>query len=84
MCLDGSGDLEASLARLEALPGIGPWTAQLIAMRALGEPDALPAGDLGLRRSLGRADARASATEVETLAESWRPWRAYGAMLLWG
>ena len=82
--LDGSADLDESLARLQELPGIGPWTAQLIAMRALGEPDALPAGDLGLRRGLGRAGDLASAAEVEARAEAWRPWRAYGAMLYWG
>ena len=82
--LDGSANLEDSLAQLQELPGIGPWTAQLIAMRALGEPDALPAGDLGLRRSLGRAGKLASAAEVEARAEAWRPWRAYGAMLFWG
>ena len=84
LSLDGSGDLEESLARLQELPGIGPWTAQLIAMRALGEPDALPAGDLGLRKNLGRSGQLASAAQVEARAESWRPWRAYGAMLLWG
>jgi AraC family transcriptional regulator of adaptative response / DNA-3-methyladenine glycosylase II len=82
--LDSSGNLEESLAQLQELPGIGPWTAQLIAMRALGEPDALPAGDLGLRRSFGRAGKLASAAEVEARAEAWRPWRAYGAMLFWG
>ena len=53
-------------------------------MRALGEPDALPAGDLGLRKNLGRSGELASAARVEARAEGWRPWRAYGAMLLWG
>ena len=55
----------------------GPWTAELVLLRALGEPDAFPAGDLGLQRALG-CDARA----LERRAERWRPWRAYAAMLL--
>lgn len=67
---------ESVLPRLGALPGIGPWTAQYLAMRALRDPDALPAGDLGLRRALGGADVAAA-------ADRWRPWRAYGAMRLW-
>jgi AraC family transcriptional regulator of adaptative response / DNA-3-methyladenine glycosylase II len=64
---------------LEALPGIGPWTAQYIAMRALGEPDAFLPGDLILRQMAGDCTARA----LEQHAERWRPWRAYAVMLLW-
>jgi AraC family transcriptional regulator of adaptative response / DNA-3-methyladenine glycosylase II len=64
---------------LEALPGIGPWTAQYIAMRALGEPDAFLSGDLILRQMAGDCTARA----LEQHAERWRPWRAYAVMLLW-
>lgn len=64
---------------LESLPGIGPWTAQYIAMRALGEPDAFLAGDLVLRRMAGGCTARA----LEERSERWRPWRAYAVMLLW-
>jgi AraC family transcriptional regulator of adaptative response / DNA-3-methyladenine glycosylase II len=64
--------------QLLAIDGIGPWTAGYIAMRALGDPDAWPTGDLGLRRSLG-----VPAAELEARAESWRPWRAYAALLLW-
>ena len=71
-------DPDAAREALLALPGIGPWTAELVLLRALGEPDAFPAGDLGLRRALG-CDARA----LERRAERWRPWRAYAAMLLW-
>src|SRR6185503_12176663 len=63
---------------LLALPGIGPWTAELVLLRALGEPDAFPAGDLGLCRALG-----CSARTLERRAERWRPWRGYAAMLLW-
>ena len=76
---DGIIDSEAFLARLCELPGIGKWTAQYVAMRALGEPDAFPSGDLGLRHALNVASSR----ELEERAESWRPWRAYAAMYLW-
>jgi AraC family transcriptional regulator of adaptative response / DNA-3-methyladenine glycosylase II len=61
------------------IPGIDVWTAQYIAMRALGETDAFPLGDLALVRSLGLT----SNSALESRAESWRPWRAYGAMYLW-
>jgi AraC family transcriptional regulator of adaptative response / DNA-3-methyladenine glycosylase II len=82
--LDGSQDLEDALGALRALPGIGPWTAQVIAMRALREPDAFPAGDLGLRRALGRPGPPASEARLAAHARAWRPWRAYAALLLWG
>jgi AraC family transcriptional regulator, regulatory protein of adaptative response / DNA-3-methyladenine glycosylase II len=73
------GDPEQVQAQLLAVPGVGPWTAQYIAMRALRWPDALPAGDLILRRALGVTTARA----CEQAAEAWRPWRAYAVMQLW-
>lgn len=66
-------------AALEALPGIGPWTSSYLLMRAIGWPDAFPAGDLVLRNTLGLKTAR----EVTARAESWRPWRAYAALHLW-
>jgi AraC family transcriptional regulator of adaptative response / DNA-3-methyladenine glycosylase II len=72
-------DPTAIVARLVELPGIGPWTAEYIAMRALRWPDALPAGDLGLLKAARLQSARA----LEQVAEKWRPWRAYGAMHLW-
>jgi AraC family transcriptional regulator of adaptative response / DNA-3-methyladenine glycosylase II len=81
--LEGSRDLESTVAQLRALPGIGEWTAQSVAMRALQEPDAFPHGDLGLRRALGRRGALASAAEVYGRGEAWRPWRAYAAVHLW-
>jgi AraC family transcriptional regulator of adaptative response / DNA-3-methyladenine glycosylase II len=65
--------------RFRALPGIGEWTAQYVAMRALGEPDAFPAADLGLLRASGAASPK----QLEQRAEQWRPWRAYAAMHLW-
>src|SRR5439155_2313531 len=74
--------LDATVAALTALPGIGPWTAQYIALRALGEPDAFPSSDLGIRHALARAGL-STASEIERRAERWRPWRAYAAMHLW-
>lgn len=64
---------------LRAIPGIGEWTAQYIAMRALNEPDAFPSGDLVLRRMAGNISAR----ELDARSDGWRPWRAYAVMLLW-
>ena len=80
--LDVVRELSETVAALEELPGIGPWTAQYIAMRALGEPDAFPAGDLGLRRALGSGAGLASAAAVAQAAEAWRPWRAYAVLYL--
>ncbi len=76
--------LDAALARLRTLPGIGEWTAQYIAMRALREPDAFPAADVGLLRALTGSDGRRpTPVAVLTRAEAWRPWRAYAAQHLW-
>jgi AraC family transcriptional regulator of adaptative response / DNA-3-methyladenine glycosylase II len=69
----------AKVARLMELPGIGPWTAQYIAMRAMRWPDAFPATDLGLVKASGLK----SAEVLARTAERWRPWRAYAAMHLW-
>ncbi len=79
ICFEGIVDSGEFLARLCEIPGIGRWTAQYIAMRALGEPDAFPTGDLGLLRALGITNAR----ELEARSEAWRPWRAYATMYLW-
>jgi AraC family transcriptional regulator, regulatory protein of adaptative response / DNA-3-methyladenine glycosylase II len=75
--------LDETVARLTTLPGIGPWTAQYIAMRALREPDAFPASDLGLLRALETDGRRPSPAELTARAEAWRPWRAYAALRLW-
>lgn len=74
--------LEAGITALTALPGIGEWTAHYIALRALGEPDAFPASDLGLRKAAGRGEP-VSAKELEALSQQWRPWRGYAALALW-
>ena len=72
-------DSDALLTRLQEIPGIGRWTAQYIAMRALADTDAFPYGDLGLLRSTSAKNAR----DLEVRSERWRPWRAYAAMYLW-
>lgn len=79
--LDRSVSLDRLLSSVAELPGLGPWTAQYLALR-LGEPDACPVGDLGLRRALARL-APSSETQAGELAESWRPWRALATMHLW-
>jgi AraC family transcriptional regulator of adaptative response / DNA-3-methyladenine glycosylase II len=71
--------LATTLERLSALPGIGEWTVQLIAMRALAWPDAFAASDIGVLNALGTRDPKDAAAR----AESWRPWRAYALMRLW-
>src|SRR5262249_24998136 len=72
-------DSEEFVYRLRQLPGIGGWTAQYIAMRALGDPDAFPSGDIALMRNLRVNTAQA----LQERAESWRPWRAYAAIYIW-
>ena len=81
--LDLSGPAEDVIGALTALPGIGTWTAQYVALRALGEPDAFLAADLVLRRVASSTDAPLSARALETLADAWRPWRGYAALHLW-
>lgn len=76
---EGIVELDDFLTKLCEIPGIGKWTAQYVAMRALGEPDAFPAGDLGLAHALGLKSAR----EMEERSRVWKPWRAYAAMYLW-
>ncbi len=79
MDLTGAAPMEETLAALQALRGIGPWTAQYVAMRALRWPDAFVAGDLGVRKALGAPTLRA----VEAMGQRWRPWRGYAVMHLW-
>ena len=78
------GTVEETVARLRAIRGVGDWTAQYIALRAVREPDAFPAGDIGLLRgATARNGRRPSPAELQALAEPWRPWRAYAAQHLW-
>ena len=77
--LERGAPIEPTVQALLALPGIGDWTAQVIAMRSLAWPDAWPASDIGLMNALGSRDPK----HITRLADDWRPWRAYAVMRLW-
>ncbi|MBT2300318.1 helix-turn-helix domain-containing protein [Variovorax paradoxus] len=79
LALHAGADVPATLAALQALPGIGDWTAQYIAMRALRWPDAFPAGDVALQKALRVSSARAA---IEA-SQAWRPWRSYAVLRAW-
>jgi AraC family transcriptional regulator of adaptative response / DNA-3-methyladenine glycosylase II len=81
--LEPHHDLAEAVARLRAITGVGEWTAQYIAMRALGESDAFLAGDVALQRKLAERGKHPSIRELLTRAERWRPWRAYALLYLW-
>jgi AraC family transcriptional regulator, regulatory protein of adaptative response / DNA-3-methyladenine glycosylase II len=71
---------DTTIARLTELPGVGPWTAHYIAMRALRWPDAFPAGDVAVLKSLGGITAK----QADEMSQRWRPWRSYAVLHLWG
>ncbi len=77
--LKPGADPESTVAKLKMLPGVGDWTAQYVAMRALSWPDAFPHGDLGIAKAIGERSPK----RVLEIAEAWRPWRSYAAMHLW-
>ncbi len=80
----GTGsDWGRARARLATLPGIGPWTVETIAMRALGDPDAFTATDLGVRRAAGHLGLPTTPAALIRHAAAWRPWRAYAVQYLW-
>ena len=81
--LHPGADVEATMSALKALPGIGDWTAQYIAMRALRWPDAFPAGDVALQRALGLQDCKHPAKEAELKSKAWQPWRSYAVIRAW-
>ncbi|OLU34411.1 3-methyladenine DNA glycosylase 2 [Pseudomonas sp. PA15(2017)] len=81
--LDISQGADELIQRLCALPGIGPWTAEYIALRAFGDADAFPASDLGLLKAPIWGPTGISARQLQLHAEAWRPWRAYAAAHLW-
>jgi len=85
--LSGPAGPEAAREELLAVPGIGPWTADMVMLRAFRDPDAFPAGDLGIRRAIARltrADSDPREAEVRALSQAWRPHRALAAQYLWG
>jgi len=81
--LSVGGDWHEARLRLSSLPGIGPWTVETIAMRALGDPDAFTASDLGVRAAAAGLGLPASPRALTERAAAWRPWRAYAVQYLW-
>jgi AraC family transcriptional regulator, regulatory protein of adaptative response / DNA-3-methyladenine glycosylase II len=81
--LNAGCDWDAARDQLLALPGIGPWTAEVIAMRGLGDPDAFPASDLGLRLAAEQLGLPADQRELSARSQRWRPWRSYATQHLW-
>ena len=81
--IDAGSDRDEISRQLEALPGIGPWTASYVALRALGDPDVFLPTDIGVRNALRLLGAESSPRDAATLAESWRPWRSYALHHLW-
>ena len=81
--MHAGADVAATMDALKALPGIGAWTADYIALRALRWPDAFPAGDVALQKALSPDGQRLTARAAEGRAERWRPWRAYAVIRAW-
>jgi AraC family transcriptional regulator, regulatory protein of adaptative response / DNA-3-methyladenine glycosylase II len=81
--LDPAADRDEARRAMLALPGVGPWTAGYVAMRALGDPDVFLVEDLGVRHALTRLGGPSDAREARALAEAWAPWRSYASQYLW-
>ena len=81
--LHPGADVQSTIAALKALPGIGEWTAQYIAMRALRWPDAFPAGDVALHKALAVTAAKNPSREAEAASQAWKPWRSYAVIRAW-
>jgi AraC family transcriptional regulator of adaptative response / DNA-3-methyladenine glycosylase II len=81
--LEPGAPLERTLERLQLIQGIGPWTAQYIAMRALRWPDAFPTGDVALHKALGLASAPRAKALAQAASQVWRPWRSYATIRAW-
>jgi AraC family transcriptional regulator of adaptative response / DNA-3-methyladenine glycosylase II len=82
--LDAGTDADDVRATLCAVPGIGVWTADYVAMRGLGHPDVLLSSDLGVRRAVSSLQVVPNAGAIEAAGRAWRPWRSYATFLLWG
>lgn len=83
LALHPGADVASTTTALKELPGIGDWTAQYIAMRALRWPDAFPAGDVALHKALGVQQSRQPAREAEAASQAWKPWRSYAVVRAW-
>jgi AraC family transcriptional regulator of adaptative response / DNA-3-methyladenine glycosylase II len=83
LAFDAAQDPGDFCRALQSIKGLGEWTAHYVAMRALKNPDAFPASDLGLIKAIDRP-RRTTPAKLMARAEAWRPWRAYAALLLWG
>ena len=83
MALHAGCDWDRGRRQLAALPGIGPWTAEVIAMRGLGDPDAFPATDLGVRLAAKQLGLPEDARALTEHSSRWRPWRSYATQHLW-
>src|SRR6218665_3278430 len=83
LALHVGADPEKTTAALCALPGIGDWTAQYIAMRVLRWPDAFPSGDVALHKALGLQGQKNPARAATAAAQAWRPWRSYALLRAW-
>ena len=83
LALHGGSDVPATVMALKGLPGIGDWTAQYIAMRALRWPDAFPAGDVALHKALNVQHLKQPAREAEAASQAWKPWRSYAVLRAW-
>ena len=83
LSLHPGADVPTTMSTLQALPGIGPWTAHYIALRALRWPDAFPAGDVALHKALGVQDQPHPAQAAELASQLWRPWRGYAVLRAW-
>jgi AraC family transcriptional regulator, regulatory protein of adaptative response / DNA-3-methyladenine glycosylase II len=81
--LHGGADVQQTIEALKQLPGVGDWTAQYIAMRALRWPDAFPAGDVALHKALGVQGAGNAARAAEAASQAWKPWRSYAVIRAW-
>jgi AraC family transcriptional regulator of adaptative response / DNA-3-methyladenine glycosylase II len=81
--LHAGADVPTTVTLLKELPGIGDWTAQYIAMRALRWPDAFPAGDVALQKALGVQQSKTAARDAEAASQAWKPWRSYAVIRAW-
>ncbi|MBT9506320.1 AlkA N-terminal domain-containing protein [Rhodoferax sp.] len=83
LALHAGADVNATVEALKALPGVGDWTAQYVAMRALRWPDAFPAGDVALHKALGVQGCKTPAKEAQAASQAWQPWRSYAVIRAW-